>query len=84
MSGNDFHSGYGVADKLRRSDKHNRLRIEETDPARGNYFEACDEDGNFIIWPKRNLLTSEYIHIRAMIRKLFGIVLVLALIFYIL
>lgn len=76
MSGNNFHSGKGVAFQVSRKSKE--LIVEKLDNGCDGYS-IRDQNGNRLDIPARPYLPQEYRHVKSMIRKLFGIVLALGI-----
>jgi len=85
MSGNNFHSGKGIAFQVEQTAarQHKEISVEKLDNGCDGYS-VRDSNGNRLDFPARPFLPQETRHVKAMIRRLFGIVLtvlVLAMIY---
>ena len=76
MTGNNFHSGKGIAFQLEReaTKQHKPISVEKLDNGCDGYS-ARDSEGNRLDFPARTFSALETRHVKSMIRRLFGIVL---------
>ena len=80
MSGNNFHSGKGIAFQLEReaAKQHKDISVEKLDNGCDG-FSARDPNGNRLDFPARTYSPQETRHVKSQIWKLFGIRLMLLL-----